>query len=134
MKVINVVERAVERNKKLSLKVNVGDEHRVMRSGLRGSLWIRRRFKGFRALTTGAYIHSSTLFRLKHSDLLNAAQMIANKRKGEPVVSNGLSLCKIHHAAFGNNILGISSDYIAMIRDDILHEKDCPMLKHGYRR
>ena len=51
--------------------------------------------------------------------------------RGEPIVSNGLALCKIHHAAFDRNILGISPDYQVHIRQDILEEEDGPMLKHG---
>jgi hypothetical protein len=48
-----------------------------------------------------------------------------------PIVSNGISLCKIHHAAFDSFILGISPDYKLTVREDILHEVDGPMLKHG---
>ena len=50
---------------------------------------------------------------------------------GEPVVSNGIALCKLHHAAFDRNILGIRPDYIAEIRMDVLEEVDGPMLRHG---
>jgi putative restriction endonuclease len=46
-------------------------------------------------------------------------------------VQNGLSLCKIHHAAFDNNIIGITPDYQIQVREDILQEIDGPMLKHG---
>jgi putative restriction endonuclease len=42
-----------------------------------------------------------------------------------------LSLCKIHHAAFDKNIIGISPDYTIKVREDILLEVDGPMLKHG---
>ncbi|MBK8147373.1 MAG: hypothetical protein IPK58_03965 [Acidobacteria bacterium] len=52
---------------------------------------------------------------------------------GEPIVSNGLALCKLHHAAFDANILGISPDLVAEIRDDILEEIDGPMLQHGLK-
>ena len=48
-----------------------------------------------------------------------------------PVVPNGLALCKIHHAAFDTNILGIRPDHVVEIRDDILDEVDGPMLRHG---
>ncbi len=50
---------------------------------------------------------------------------------GLPEVQNGLSLCKIHHAAFDKNILGISPDYVIKLRTDILSEIDGPMLKYG---
>ena len=50
---------------------------------------------------------------------------------GDPTINNGISLCKIHHAAFDSNILGINPDFIIKVRDDILSEIDGPMLKYG---
>ncbi|MDD4962105.1 MAG: HNH endonuclease, partial [Candidatus Marinimicrobia bacterium] len=65
-------------------------------------------------------------------ELLDAAHIIADSQeKGDPLVSNGLSLCKIHHAAFDQNIIGINPDYTIKIRQDILEETDGPMLKYG---
>jgi len=46
-------------------------------------------------------------------------------------IENGLSLCKIHHAAFDKHILGISPDFIIKVRQDIREETDGPMLKYG---
>lgn len=69
---------------------------------------------------------------MKHDSLLDAAHIIPDSEEaGEPLVSNGLSLCKLHHAAFDQNILGISPDFITEIRTDILNETDGPMLKYG---
>ena len=48
-----------------------------------------------------------------------------------PVVSNGIALCKLHHAAFDSHILGIRPDLIVQIRADVLHETDGPMLEYG---
>jgi putative restriction endonuclease len=50
---------------------------------------------------------------------------------GQPVVSNGLAMCKIHHAAFDRGILGIRPDYVVQVRADVLLEVDGPMLRHG---
>jgi len=70
--------------------------------------------------------------RLNHPELLDAAHIIPDAdERGTPVVSNGLSLCKIHHAAYDQDILGIDPDYRVHIREDILRERDGPMLKHG---
>ena len=49
----------------------------------------------------------------------------------QPVVPNGLSLCKIDHAAFDRNILGVRPDLVVEDRHDILTKKDGPMLRHG---
>ncbi len=46
-------------------------------------------------------------------------------------MSNGLALCKIHHAAFDSNVLGIRPDYVVQVATDVLLEKDGPMLEHG---
>jgi putative restriction endonuclease len=50
---------------------------------------------------------------------------------GVPAVSNGIALCKIHHTAYDQNFVGISPDYIVHVNNDLLEEKDGPMLKHG---
>jgi hypothetical protein len=79
-----------------------------------------------------AYQESCSICSLRHVQLLDAAPIIPDgEERGNAVVTNGLSLCKIHHAAFDTNILGIRPDYSIEIRDDILLEVDGPMLKHG---
>ena len=71
---------------------------------------------------------------LHHRQLLDAAHIIPDSDDdGVPIVTNGLSLCKIHHAAFDCNLLGIDSDYVVHVREDILHESDGPMLQHGLK-
>ena len=93
---------------------------------------IRLHQRSFREKVMMAYKDQCSLCRLKHRELLDAAHIIADKEDhGEPIVPNGLSLCKIHHAAFDRHILGITPDYIIKIRRDILEEVDGPMLKYG---
>lgn len=86
----------------------------------------------FRDMVLDAYNDNCTVCHIRHTELLDAAHIIPDgKPHGEPVVPNGLSLCKIHHAAFDSNILGINPDYIVEVRGDVLKEHDGPMLKHG---
>jgi putative restriction endonuclease len=85
----------------------------------------------FRARVLEAYQTSCAICHLRHSELLDAAHITADAQGGIPQVSNGLALCKIHHAAYDANILGIRPDLVVEIRRDILHEKDGPMLLHG---
>ena len=86
----------------------------------------------FRVRVLGAYESNCTVCHLKHAELLDAAHIIPDgKPRGEPVVPNGLSLCKIHHGAYDANIIGITPDYIIKVRDDVLEEHDGPMLRHG---
>jgi putative restriction endonuclease len=47
------------------------------------------------------------------------------------VVPNGLALCKLHHAAFDQDLIGIRPDLVVQVRSDILEEDDGPMLIHG---
>lgn len=86
----------------------------------------------FRRVVLRAYRDQCAICRLKHLELLDAAHILADRHpKGEPVVTNGLGLCKIHHSAYDANILGIDPDARVHIRADILAEIDGPMLKHG---
>jgi putative restriction endonuclease len=86
----------------------------------------------FRQRVLRAYRERCSVCDLRHLQLLDAAHILPDlHERGEPVVANGLSLCKIHHAAFDANILGVRPDYVVEIRTDILNEVDGPMLKHG---
>ncbi len=88
--------------------------------------------RSFREKVMLAYKSQCSLCRLKHRELLDAAHIIADKEdQGEPIIQNGLSLCKIHHAAFDKHILGITPDFIIKVRQDVLEETDGPMLKYG---
>jgi len=104
--------------------------------GVRKYIWvsIRQRLHqaAFREYVLDAYDTRCTLCNLRHVELLEAAHIIPDPETGgEPIVPNGLSLCRIHHAAFDSNIIGISPDYQVKVREDILIEKDGPMLKYG---
>lgn len=93
---------------------------------------IQRLHQGtFRERVLEAYREHCAICNLKHRELLDAAHIIPDNKGGRPVVSNGLSLCKIHHAAFDQNIIGITPNYQIHVREDILQEIDGPMLKHG---
>lgn len=86
----------------------------------------------FRARVIRAYRATCAICSLKHADLLDAAHIIGDSENGgDPIVTNGLSLCKIHHAAYDRNLLGISADYIVHLNQELLDEVDGPMLRHG---
>ncbi len=88
----------------------------------------------FRVRVLSAYKEQCAFCRLRYQQLLDAAHIIPDGEKGgEPIVPNGLSLCKIHHAAFDNNIVGLNPDYKIIVREDILEEIDGPMLKYGFQ-
>jgi len=86
----------------------------------------------FRSRVLMAYDGKCSICRLKHAELLDAAHIIGdNHPDGQPVVPNGISLCKIHHAAFDHKILGIRPDLSIHVREDVLEEVDGWMLKGG---
>ncbi len=93
---------------------------------------VRLHQAGFRQRVLTAYRRSCTVCRLRHPELLDAAHIVSDRHDaGDPVVPNGLALCKIHHAAFDRNILGVRPDYVVEIRTDVREERDGPMLRHG---
>ncbi|MCX2966279.1 HNH endonuclease [Gordonia aquimaris] len=89
----------------------------------------------FRATVMRAYETRCAVCALKHGELLDAAHIVPDSHEsGIASVTNGLALCKIHHAAFDRHILGIRPDkYVVEIRKDLLDEIDGPMLQHGLK-
>jgi len=89
----------------------------------------------FRATVLRAYDTRCAVCALRHGQLLDAAHIVPDSHpRGVASVRNGLAMCKIHHAAFDTNILGIRPDLIVQIRTDLLDEVDGPMLEHGLKR
>lgn len=102
------------------------------RSYLTSTIQTRVHQRKFRERVLLAYQNHCALCNLRHIELLDAAHIVGDKEDiGEPIIPNGLALCKIHHAAFDNNLIGISPDYKIKIRLDLLQEIDGPMLKYG---
>lgn len=86
----------------------------------------------FRGRVIRAYRATCAICSLRHADLLDAAHIIGDGQDGgDPIVPNGLSLCKIHHAAYDRNLLGVSPDYSVHIDSHLLTEIDGPMLRYG---
>jgi putative restriction endonuclease len=97
---------------------------------------VKRRLhqKAFRSRVLEAYREQCALCRLRHEELLDAAHITKDADpEGEPVVSNGLSLCKLHHAAFDEHFLTVRPDFRVEVRKSILDEEDGPMLQHGLK-
>lgn len=79
-----------------------------------------------------AYETRCAVCTLKHGALLDAAHIVPDSEElGVPTTPNGLALCKIHHAAYDQNMLGITPDLDIQIATDVLAEVDGPMLQHG---
>jgi len=104
----------------------------VIRKYITSTVKTRIHQRSFRERVLLAYQQQCVFCRLRHTPLLDASHIIPDGEElGEPIVVNGLSLCKIHHAAYDSNIIGVTPDYKIEVREDILHETDGPMLKYG---
>lgn len=83
----------------------------------------------FRGMVMQAYAERCTICRLKEPRLLDAAHIRADAHPdSRSVVTNGLSLCSIHHRAYDEAMIGIDPDYRVHVAHDLLEEKDGPML------
>lgn len=104
------------------------------RQYITSAVQVRLHQRSFRERVLKAYQERCALCRLRHRELLDASHIIPDTDpRGEPLVSNGLALCKIHHTAFDRHFLGIDPDGIIHIRADLLAESDGPMLQHGLK-
>jgi putative restriction endonuclease len=104
----------------------------LRRQYVTAAIQVRLHQASFRERVLDAYRTHCAMCRLKHRELLDAAHIIPDTDPdGYPEVSNGLSLCKIHHAAFDRGIIGVRPDYVIEVREDVLREVDGPMLKYG---
>ncbi len=96
---------------------------------------VRLHQRSFREKVIAAYRSQCSLCRLRHEELLDAAHIIPDSSpEGEPSVTNGIALCKLHHAAFDSFIIGVTPDYTVHVRDDVLKETDGPILRYGLQR
>jgi putative restriction endonuclease len=85
----------------------------------------------FREAVIAAYDGRCAFSGLPEPLLLDAAHIIADKddRLGQPVVTNGIPLSKIHHAAFDAHLIGIDPDFRMHVSDRLLGQNDGPMLE-----
>lgn len=86
----------------------------------------------FRIRVLTAYANQCAICRLRYSSLLDAAHILPDGHpRGAPIIPNGISLCKIHHAAYDENLIGIRPDLVVEVRSDVSSQIDGPMLLHG---
>ncbi|WP_409484218.1 HNH endonuclease [Arsenicicoccus dermatophilus] len=106
----------------------------VLRRYLRSETTRRLHQPVFRSMVLRAYESHCAVCALRHPVLLDAAHIVEDKHElGAASLRNGLSLCKIHHAAYDSGILGVTPDFQVQIRADILDEVDGPLLEYGLK-
>ena len=89
----------------------------------------------FRDAVLSAYRGRCAISHLPEPRLLDAAHIImdADEQLGQPVISNGLPLTKIHHAAFDAHLIGIDPDFRIHVSDRLLEIHDGPFLELGLK-
>jgi putative restriction endonuclease len=89
----------------------------------------------FREAVLTAYEGRCALTGLPEPRLLDAAHIVADIdfEFGQPLVTNGLTLSKLHHAAFDANLIGIDPDCRIHISDALLSMNDGPMFEQGLK-
>lgn len=110
------------------------ESQEARREYITAAVQVRLHQRSFRERVLKAYHEQCAFCRLRHRELLDASHIVADSDVGgEPTVTNGLSLCKIHHTAFDRNLIGVRRDGLIFVRHDILDEHDGPMLQHGLK-
>lgn len=118
----------------ISPSLAVKEDNLLRRRYITSTIKIRLHQKSFRLRVIDAYRSQCALCKLKHFELLDAAHIIPDSEPiSSSLIDNGISLCKLHHAAFDKYFLGINADYIIKVRKDVLDEIDGPMLQHGLK-
>ncbi len=111
------------------------DSINTRRAYITATIRVRLHQRSFREKVIAAYRSQCSLCRLRHEALLDAAHIIPDSSpEGEPKVTNGIALCKLHHAAFDSFIIGVAPDYKVHVRRDVLDETDGPVLKYGLQK
>lgn len=89
----------------------------------------------FREAVLTAYGGRCALTGLPEPRLLDAAHIVADidTEFGQPIVTNGLLLSKLHHAAFDANLIGIDPDYRIHISESLMSMNDGPMFEQGLK-
>ena len=104
----------------------------VRREYVTSLAWRRLHQGAFRERVLRAYRNQCAFCRLRHGELLDAAHIIPDREpEGEPAIRNGISLCRLHHAAFDRFFLAVRPDHIIEVRPDVLEEIDGPTLQHA---
>jgi putative restriction endonuclease len=87
----------------------------------------------FRDAILAAYGGRCAISHLPEPRLLDAAHIVmdSDEQLGQPIVSNGLPLTKIHHAAFDAHLIGIDPDFRIHVSDRLLEIHDGPFLELG---
>lgn len=84
------------------------DAHEIERAYVERVVRSRVHQREFRAKVLAAYENTCAVCQLRQPELLDAAHITPDSSDaGIAFTPNGLALCKIHHAAYDSNLLGV---------------------------
>lgn len=93
---------------------------------------VRLHQRDFRRRVVHAYEYHCAICELDIPALIDASHITPDAHVSSSTeVSNGLALCKLHHAAFDGNLLGIDRHYRVWVRPDVLALPGTSLVKHG---
>lgn len=100
--------------------------HRVMERRYGVSSTRTRHFQAhFRRAVLAAYGRRCGICAIGETPILDGAHLVPDREElGEPVVSNGLSLCSLHHRAFDRDIVGLTPDFEIHVFHERLEHPD----------
>jgi putative restriction endonuclease len=88
----------------------------------------------FREAVLAAYGNRCAISGLPEPRLLDAAHIVDDRHElGLPIVTNGLPLSKLHHAAFDANLVGIDPDFRVHVSEKLLTMTDGPLFEQGLK-
>jgi putative restriction endonuclease len=85
----------------------------------------------FREMVITAYRGRCAISGLPQPSLLDAAHIVNDRDEelGQPLINNGITLSKLHHAAYDTNLIGIDADARIHVSERLLMLKDGPTLE-----
>lgn len=117
----------------LSMTIKTGNE--IERKYAERLMKQRLHQPAFRARVLNAYKVRCAVCNLQFGELLEGAHITPDSDPdSSTAVSNGISLCKMHHAAYDREFMGIDTDFVVQVRADILKISDGPMLQYGLQK
>ncbi len=94
----------------------------------------RKHQRRFREAVLDAYADRCAMCNMPVRSLLDAAHIDADSSvDGEPVVQNGLALCKLHHHAYDSNLIGISPARRVHVSEHVLRIDGNRMVDQGLK-
>lgn len=90
--------------------------------------------RSFSAAVLRAYDGRCAVCGLPFVEVLEAVHIVGDAAGGQPVVSNGIAMCSLHHAAYDDHLIGIRPDYTITVHRVILDDPvESPMVRHAFR-